>query len=275
MKKIISSVLAVLMCVSSASGITCNAIDINGTEMISTEGYGVNENGNFWIASNSIVKVIDKAKTYYSFGKMVGYGVLEVDKEPESGDEAEEMWKQLSAQNKKACMVKGDNPYVFRFVYNDDGTLATEKIDCDANPVCTIDLVNLEIRDYDTDEVLQKMEAGNIAYWTGPYALNGPDYGVLYIPVTYMGEFFMNGEAFGSFIVPSSDNGCEITKGDIDMNGTVDLSDLTELSLVLLKDKELINAQQIAADINKDGKVDVSDIARLKQYVSKMISSLR
>ena len=83
MKKIISSVLAVLMCVSSASGITCNAIDINGTEMISTEGYGVNENGNFWIASNSIVKVIDKAKTYYSFGKMVGYGVLEVDKEPE------------------------------------------------------------------------------------------------------------------------------------------------------------------------------------------------
>jgi hypothetical protein len=67
-----------------------------------------------------------------------------------------------------------------------------------------------------------------------------------------------------------SDN---IVTGDIDLNGKIDVTDITELSLALLGDKELTKNQQRAADIDGDGAVTLADLARLQQYLSKKITS--
>ena len=62
--------------------------------------------------------------------------------------------------------------------------------------------------------------------------------------------------------------------GDVDLNGTIDVTDLTELSLALIGDKELTAAQQKSADIDGDGAVTLADLARLQQYLSKKIDAL-
>lgn len=55
--------------------------------------------------------------------------------------------------------------------------------------------------------------------------------------------------------------------GDIDESGAVDLSDLTNLSLYLLKDKELTDEQKNLADVDSDGLLGVTDLSILKQYI--------
>jgi hypothetical protein len=61
--------------------------------------------------------------------------------------------------------------------------------------------------------------------------------------------------------------------GDVDCNGTIDVTDLTELSLALLGDNKLTEVQQKAADIDSDNLVTLADLARLQQYLSKKITS--
>ncbi|MBQ5988504.1 MAG: dockerin type I repeat-containing protein [Oscillospiraceae bacterium] len=62
-----------------------------------------------------------------------------------------------------------------------------------------------------------------------------------------------------------------VNTGDVDLNGTIDVTDLTELSLALVGDKELAADQKLAADIDGDGTVSIADLARLQQYLSKKI----
>ena len=61
--------------------------------------------------------------------------------------------------------------------------------------------------------------------------------------------------------------------GDIDGSGKIDVTDLTELSLYLLGDRELTENQQKSADVDSDGAVTLADLARLQQYLSKKITS--
>ena len=63
--------------------------------------------------------------------------------------------------------------------------------------------------------------------------------------------------------------------GDLNTDGSIDLTDLSELALAVIGDIELTDSQKSAADINEDGEVNVSDLARLKQFVSNSITSLR
>jgi len=65
-----------------------------------------------------------------------------------------------------------------------------------------------------------------------------------------------------------------VNTGDVDLNGTIDVTDLTELSLALVGDKELAADQKLAADIDGDGTVSIADLARLQQYLSKKIDKL-
>ncbi len=63
--------------------------------------------------------------------------------------------------------------------------------------------------------------------------------------------------------------------GDIISDDIIDVSDLTELSLALIGDNMLTEVQQKAADIDGDEAVTLADLARLQQYLSKKIDSLR
>ena len=62
--------------------------------------------------------------------------------------------------------------------------------------------------------------------------------------------------------------------GDINNDSNVDVTDLSELSLALVGDKTLTEIQHISADVNRDGKAELSDLARMRQYVSRIITSL-
>ena len=69
-------------------------------------------------------------------------------------------------------------------------------------------------------------------------------------------------------------DGNAVCFGDLNSDQTIDVTDLTELSLALLGDKELTEDQQKAADIDGDGSVTLADLARLQQYLSKKIDKL-
>ena len=73
----------------------------------------------------------------------------------------------------------------------------------------------------------------------------------------------------GVFTLPDDD----YAKGDINPDGIVDITDLTELSLALLGDRNLSENQKKAADVDGDGAVTIADLARLQQYLSKKITS--
>ena len=66
----------------------------------------------------------------------------------------------------------------------------------------------------------------------------------------------------------------EYVTGDLNSDGIVDVTDLTELSLALLGDRNLSENQKKAADVDDDGAVTLADLARLRQYLSKKIDSL-
>lgn len=66
----------------------------------------------------------------------------------------------------------------------------------------------------------------------------------------------------------------EVSSGDINSDGKVDVTDLSELALALVGDKELTESQQKAADVDSDGAVKLADLAKVRQYLSKVISSL-
>ncbi|MBR6925231.1 MAG: 1,4-beta-xylanase, partial [Oscillospiraceae bacterium] len=53
-----------------------------------------------------------------------------------------------------------------------------------------------------------------------------------------------------------------------------DVTDLTQLSLFLLKDLKLDEKAQKCADVNADGNIDLTDLATLRQFISKKISKL-
>ncbi len=66
----------------------------------------------------------------------------------------------------------------------------------------------------------------------------------------------------------------EVLSGDTDINGVIDVSDTTKLSLALLEDLSLTADQKLAADVDGDGAVTLADLARLQQYLSKKIDKL-
>lgn len=60
--------------------------------------------------------------------------------------------------------------------------------------------------------------------------------------------------------------------GDVNSDGTVDLTDLSRVAIYLL-DKEGIEGDGLkAADVDGDSKIQLADLARIKQFVSKQIS---
>ena len=58
--------------------------------------------------------------------------------------------------------------------------------------------------------------------------------------------------------------------GDVDGSGVVDLTDLSVLSLYILRETELDDISIKASDVTHDGKVDITDLMRIKQYVSNV-----
>jgi hypothetical protein len=69
---------------------------------------------------------------------------------------------------------------------------------------------------------------------------------------------------------PSKDD--KTLLGDVDLSGTIDVTDLTTLAVSLVDKKELTGQSKLNADVTQDGKIDLTDLATLKQYLSKKIT---
>ncbi len=66
----------------------------------------------------------------------------------------------------------------------------------------------------------------------------------------------------------------ELTKGDADGNGTVNIMDIIRVNKAIYGKAELTQEQIAAVDINKDGKPDASDALAIMKYVVKLLPSL-
>ena len=62
--------------------------------------------------------------------------------------------------------------------------------------------------------------------------------------------------------------------GDVDCDGKVDITDITTLAISLVDKKPVSGQSAINADVDKDGSVALTDLARIKQFVSKVIDKL-
>lgn len=58
-----------------------------------------------------------------------------------------------------------------------------------------------------------------------------------------------------------------VARGDIDGNGTIEISDLVAVKSHILKNVLLTNNSLIAADMNKDAKVSVTDLITIKKHI--------
>ncbi len=65
-----------------------------------------------------------------------------------------------------------------------------------------------------------------------------------------------------------------IPMGDVNTDGFVDVTDLTELALCLLGDTEFSDMQAYLADVDYDGEVTLADLAKMRQFLSKKINTL-
>ncbi len=70
--------------------------------------------------------------------------------------------------------------------------------------------------------------------------------------------------------VTTAGSPAELIYGDVNLSGSVDLTDLSLLSLRLIGDAKFSADQEKAADVDADGKVMLTDLATLRQYISKV-----
>lgn len=104
------------------------------------------------------------------------------------------------------------------------------------------------------------------------------DYGdTLNIPL-YLGDTLVYGKEPAGLGSASSGTAQKppagVMYGDINLDGKVDMTDLTDLSLYLLKEIDLSKEALLNAELTGDGSVNLADLSTLKQYVSKVIDKL-
>ena len=100
--------------------------------------------------------------------------------------------------------------------------------------------------------------------------------------VNSMVEHMKKPELYNLNIIDENTNVCDIyetcnetlfTRGDINGDTTVDLTDLSELSLLLIGDNTSDSVTEKIADIDDDNKITLADLTRLKQYISKSLKT--
>ncbi len=73
---------------------------------------------------------------------------------------------------------------------------------------------------------------------------------------------------------PTSQAPSEIIYGDVNGDGTVDLTDLSVMAVRLVDKKSFEGDQKTRSDVDADGTVGLTDLASLRQFISKVIDRL-
>ena len=59
--------------------------------------------------------------------------------------------------------------------------------------------------------------------------------------------------------------------GDVDINGLINISDVTAIQLYLAESDQLSDVQLIAADVNQDGIIDIADATHLQLFLAEYL----
>ena len=144
------------------------------------------------------------------------------------------------------------------------GNVATYKT-IDINNILKIEISNYEKITKDNNEYLTKIEANTtIAQLKEKIKTNGTikvlkDNNEITDTNTLVGT--------GMQIQIETEKYIAIVKADLNGDGKIGLSDLSNIKFSLIGKKQLSIEAQIAGDINGDGKVSLSDMAKLKMYL--------
>jgi hypothetical protein len=230
-------------------------------------GHTVTLNGTAVIPSNSIYSIITTDGTVlYSCDTEA---VLAFDYEPDSA----ELLPILKETNYRAYIwVNNEKPYVFYASIErsgDNEENIKKKLRSDIKPCIeyVIDQTNHEIRHCETDDIIQKFTtstddtygiAVGDTFFIGAYKTG-------YRLISYHSE----GVDIRMEPLEVANKFANINSGDIDYNNSIDITDLSQLSLCLLGEASLNPLQTEIADTTGDGTVNLSDLARLKQFVSR------
>lgn len=242
------------------STILCSALMLGSVPIISVQAkeYNFTQKGTLVISPESIIQVVREEENYLLLGSSLFYKdrIYEVDKEPDE----EEMEKWFS-EGKTYTLVKGETPYIIRITKTDDKFTAV-KLDVKPEISYVMDTVKGIICDYETGQEIQKL---------GTVIVGAIDTGIArdYLTWYYTGEnIFISEASVGSDItIVTKDITSNEVIGDIDDNGVLDLTDLTNLSLYLIGDKEFTDDMKAIADMTKDDAVNLADLATMKQYI--------
>lgn len=246
-----------IMCLSVTAA--CLPVLSNPSEVLAYLEYvnsGDDLSGAHFICdAHDIVKIISGEEEELYFGSVVGgayHGrILPLPERPSTDDELFELLIKENDNIFYAYFEKED--YIVFCNYSDQ---TVSKLDYKMDVKYIIDTNKMEITDNKTGEVLQNLEE-NYEFWALEHLKDGK-IRKLRILYTDMG-----------FISPELSE--EMLLGDIDSDGDIDVSDLSELSLAVIGDSKLTANQKIAADVDKDGKVTLADLARMRQFLSKII----
>ena len=266
-KKFLAMFVSMSCLMSSFTG-TVNAISIQTIEMkLDDNGHTVTPNGSSVISSKSIYSTIaTDGTTYYGCDTEA---VLMFDCEPNS----DELLSILKENNYGAYIwIDSENPYVF-YAYlkkgNGDEEYIIEKetrTNIKPHVEYVIDETKHEIRHYETGDVIQKFTS-----------FTDDTYGIAYNDTFIIGDYktgygllnyFSDGVNTRIEILETAKKFANINSGDIDYNNSIDITDLSQLSLCLLGEASLNPLQTEIADTTGDGTVNLSDLSRLKQFVS-------
>lgn len=277
MKKMYS-VIAALMVFSSIFTQNVSAENAESKELkLNENGYLTDNNGMIIIGSNEIIRCVAENRTYLTTAE---YSVLEYREEP-----SEEELKKIGKESMGCTyvLISSDKPYVLRPL--EDGT--TERAE-NIMPYVSyeFDGINHELKDAKTGNVITRFEVPEEIDTDGQDPeIKYPALGCFWRAFVYYNEtkkcteyqlsetVYHGSTETGLYLVNNEEIGLEgeILTGDINLDGTVDLSDLTAISSVLLGDININSVQKLTADVTRDGAVNLCDLARIKQYVTKDI----
>lgn len=73
----------------------------------------------------------------------------------------------------------------------------------------------------------------------------------------------------GTFVIKAVSLKEDFTPGDVNLDGTVNISDVTEIQKHIANIRELSGKALRAADYNRDGKVDITDATSVQRFINK------
>ena len=190
--------------------------------------------------------------------------IVTVEKAPEGDDFSNNLY----------YYVEGEKPYV---TYIANGAIKTAEIS-DITPKFYFDNSAGTMNLIETGEVICKLDnfslnAGKSGIAENSFAWHGKRGLELY--GRYSGNDFYEYRSPESAPVEQSDNSTpKVKAGDLTGDNSIDITDLSTLSLALIGDMELTDDQKAAADVDGDGELTMADLAKLRQFLSRKIDSL-